>query len=97
MLLNLPSMNPEVNETNAILRNATIPVPLKYLSHFWKLLEMPLINCKAALKLKWMKHCVLTELGNENDGVNYNIITNEKNVYDQSIDSDLRNMRKQKN
>ena len=41
---------------NGILENATITMPLKYLSNFWRSLEMPLINCKFELKLKWMKH-----------------------------------------
>ena len=31
---------------NKILKNATIVGPLKYLSKFWRSLEMPLINCK---------------------------------------------------
>ena len=31
---------------------------------------MPLINCKAELKLRWTKHCVLSVLGNENDNDN---------------------------
>ena len=35
-------------------------VPLKYLSNFWKLLEMPLINCKVELSLKWNENCVLS-------------------------------------
>ena len=43
--------NTVVNETNGILRNF-IAVPLKYLSNFWRSLEMPLINCKVELKLK---------------------------------------------
>ena len=42
----------EADEVNGILRNATIAVPLKYLSNFWRSLEMPLINCKVELKLK---------------------------------------------
>ena len=33
------------NQTNGILRNATIAVPLKYLSNFWQPFEMPSINC----------------------------------------------------
>ena len=37
-----------------------IAVPLKYLSNFWRSLEMPLINCKVELSLKWMENCVLT-------------------------------------
>ena len=32
-------------------KNAAIMVPLKYLSHFWKTLEMPSISCKIALDL----------------------------------------------
>ena len=37
-----------------------IAVPLKYLSNFWRSLEMPLINCKAELSLKWYERCLLT-------------------------------------
>ena len=36
-----------------ILRYAEIVVPLKYLSNFFRLLEMPLINCKIRLELSW--------------------------------------------
>ena len=36
-----------------------IAVPLKYLSNFWRSLEMPLINCKVELSLKWIENCVL--------------------------------------
>ena len=31
---------------------------------------MPLIYSKIELKLQWMKHCVLSVLGNENDNAN---------------------------
>ena len=34
-------------------------VPLKYLSNFWRSLEMPLINCKIELSLKWDKNYIL--------------------------------------
>ena len=54
------------NQVNGILKNATIAVPLKYLSKFWRSLEMPLINCKMELKLKSTKYCVLTAAGNGN-------------------------------
>ena len=37
---------------NSVLRNATIAVPLKYLSNFWRILEMLLINCKVVLQLR---------------------------------------------
>ena len=43
---------PTANVANGILRNATIAVPLKNLSNFWRLLEMPLINWKVELKLR---------------------------------------------
>ena len=45
------------------LQKATIAVLLKYLSNFWRSLEMPLINCKVELKLKWTKYCVLLAAG----------------------------------
>ena len=37
-----------------------IAVPIKYLSNFWRSLEMPLINCKIHLELNWSKDCVTT-------------------------------------
>ena len=40
-----------VNNSNSSVRNTKIVVPLKYLSNFWKSLEMPLINCKIYLEL----------------------------------------------
>ena len=36
-----------------------IVVPLKYLSNFWRSLEMPLINCNIELSLEWYAKCVL--------------------------------------
>ena len=38
-------------------------LPLKYLSHFWRLLELTLINCKVELKFRRKKHCVLSVVG----------------------------------
>ena len=32
---------------------------LKYLSNFWKTLEIPLINCEISLQLKWSKNCII--------------------------------------
>ena len=34
-------------------------VPLKYLSNFWRSLEMPLINCKVELSLDWYAKCII--------------------------------------
>ena len=40
--------------------NGKVVVPLKYLSNFFRSLEMPLINCKIKLNLKWKKKCALS-------------------------------------
>ena len=40
--------------------NVKATVPLKYLSNFFRSLEMPLINCKIKLNLTWGKKCVLS-------------------------------------
>ena len=37
-----------------------IAVPLKYLSKFWRSLEMSLVNYKMELSLKWIERCLLT-------------------------------------
>ena len=34
-----------------------IAVPLKFLSNFWRTLEMPLINCEINLILTWSEDC----------------------------------------
>ena len=36
-------------------------VPLKYLSNFWRTLEMTLINCEVNLFLTWSSTCVITD------------------------------------
>ena len=58
--------NTEADRANEILENATIAVSLKYLSNSWRSLEMPLINCKVELKVRWTKYCVLTATGADN-------------------------------
>ena len=35
-------------------------VPLKYLSNFWRTIEMTLINCKISFILAWSSTCVFT-------------------------------------
>ena len=39
------------NDGESFVKDAKIVVPLKYLSNFWRSLEMPLINCKVFLEL----------------------------------------------
>ena len=35
-------------------------MPLKYSGNFWRILEMPLINCEVNLILTWSRDCVIT-------------------------------------
>ena len=53
-----------VGGTNRSVKKAKIVVPLKYLSNFWRSLEMPLINCKVYLELNWIEDCILSSAGN---------------------------------
>ena len=55
--------NTENNETKNGVKLAAL---LKYLSKFWRSLEMPLINCKVELSLNWIENCVLTTAANAN-------------------------------
>ena len=43
---------------NGGTKGVEIMVPLKYLSNFWRTLEMPLINCEVNLILTWSSNCV---------------------------------------
>ena len=39
-----------------------LAIRLKYLSNFWRALNMPLIRCEISLELKWDKNCVITSV-----------------------------------
>ena len=41
-------------------KDVEITVPLKYLSNFWRTLEIPLTNCEVKLDLTWLSTCVIT-------------------------------------
>ena len=61
---NAPSFKHEASligntEDDGTKNGVKIAVPLKYLSNFWRSLEMPLINCKVELSLKWCERCFL--------------------------------------
>ena len=55
-------IQPALNAANVILKHATTTGPLKYLSNFLRSLEIPLINCKVELRLKWTKCCLFLQL-----------------------------------
>ena len=63
MLILLGKTANAVANTNSSVKNAKIVVPLKYLSNFWRSLEMPLINCKVHLELNWIEDCILSSAG----------------------------------
>ena len=56
---------------NGILRNRAIAVSLKYISNFWRSPEVPVINSKVDLKLKWMKHFLFCVTGDDNDNASF--------------------------
>ena len=62
---NAPSFKYKANligntEANGTKNEVKIAVPLKYLSNIWRSLEMPIINCKVELSLKWYETCLQT-------------------------------------
>ena len=44
-----------------VTKHVDIIVPLKYLSNFWRTLEMPLTDCKINLILTWSDNYVLSD------------------------------------
>ena len=42
------------------VNNVKLVVPLKYVSNFFRSLEMPLVNCKIDLELTWHKDCMIS-------------------------------------
>ena len=47
-------------ENNNIEKEVEIVVSLKYLSNFWRTLDIPSINCEINLILTYSENCVLT-------------------------------------
>ena len=45
---------------NNNVNNVKLVVPLKYVSNFFRSLEMPLVNCKIDLELIWHKDCMIS-------------------------------------
>ena len=58
---------------NGGTKDVQIMVPLKYLSNFWRTLEMPLINCEVSLILAWSSKCVLIATVNPNQNATFAI------------------------
>ena len=54
-------------------KDVEIMVPLKYLSNFWRTLEMLLINCEVNLILTWSSTCVNVSTNNANQNAGFAI------------------------
>ena len=54
--------NTDADRANRKKEGVKIVVSLKYLIIFWRSLEIPLINCKVELLLKWYENCVLSNV-----------------------------------
>ena len=52
--INITEQTPEADNE----KNVKIVVPLKYLSNFWRTLEMSLFNCEINIILTWSTDCV---------------------------------------
>ena len=50
----------KIEGSNIEKDDVKIVVLLKYLSTFWRTLDMPLIDCEISLNLTWSENCVLT-------------------------------------
>ena len=71
-----------VTHNNLTKNDVRIVVSLKYLSNFWRSLNIPLINCEVELILTWFKNCVLIEKITRNADYNVNPNVREINISD---------------
>ena len=64
-ILNSESFDNKANFLGSVTHNSLtkndikIVIILKYLSNFWKSLNIPLVNCEVELILAWFKTCLL--------------------------------------
>ena len=88
----LGETKPNPNPPNGILRNATIAVPLKNLSNFWRSFELPLINCK---NLNGQSIVFCLQNADDNDNViNIIFIIEDTKLYDPVVNLSARDNQK---
>ena len=63
---------------NNNVNNVKLVVPLKYVSNFFRSLELPLVNCKIYLELTWYKDCIISSADAAAGQVVSFMITNTK-------------------
>ena len=54
--------NPRYDASKVGKNETEVVIPLKYLSNFWRSLNIPLINCEVELILTWSKNCILGDM-----------------------------------
>ena len=88
-------MENSVTHNNLTKNDVRIVVSLKYLSNFWRSLNIPLINCEVELILTWFKNCVLidkiTRDADYNIDLNVREINNPEDAIFQITDKKLYN------
>ena len=72
---------------NGGTKDVEIMVPLKYLSNFWRTLEMPLINCEVNLILTWSSSCVIIATASPYQHATFAITTQENTEFLQQLKS----------
>ena len=73
--LNFKSKVTGQTDNNGRIDNVQIMVPLKCLSNFWRILEMPLISCEIILIFTWSANCVIMYTNVANHGATFGIAT----------------------
>ena len=67
-----------ISGTDDNVNNVKLVVPLKYISNFFRSLEMPLVNCKIYLELTWHKDCMIPSVNVAAGQIVSFMITNTK-------------------
>ena len=70
----------DANRSPVPTLNVKFAIQLKYLTNFWRFVDLPLINCEIQLDLSQAKDCVQREQNNNIRGVNFVITSAELNV-----------------
>ena len=60
-------------DDNGEINDFEMMVPLKYLSNFWRNLEMPLINCEVNVILTWSANCAILHTNVTNEILKFTI------------------------
>ena len=54
-------------------KDVKIIAPLKYLSNFWRIFEIPLTNCEISLQLKWSRNGIIVDGSANNQNPSFQI------------------------